>query len=143
MKKSNYAWLMMFPMILAALTSCRDKLPDTATVISGKFIDEGGKPLENVQLQYYGVNQRGFSAVSTFDLTTKTDKNGDYSFSKVAPNGTDHLEILAEQPDSMSAYEYLIYFEISGEYLPQGSPYRISKNKWGKSTIINYQIRKK
>lgn len=111
-------------------------------VVSGKFIDEGGKPLENVQLQYYRVNQRGFSAISTFDLTTKTDKNGDYSFSQIAPNGTDHLEILAEQPDSMSAYEYLIYLKFQESIFPRVRLIEFLRIKWGKFTIINYQIRK-
>lgn len=143
MNKSVGILLIIVGLIPAGVGSCTEKLPDTPTMVSGKFIDEEGKPLENVQLQYSGVDQRSFSARSTFDLTTRTDKNGNYAFSQVAPNGTDHLEILAEQPDSMSAYEYLIYFEISGEYFPQGSPYRIPKNSWGKSLNLNYQIRKK
>lgn len=143
MNKSLGTQLIIVFLVITGIGSCTQKLPDTPTVVSGKFIDEGGKSLENVQLQYSGVDQRGFSARITFDLTTRTDKNGNYAFSQVAPNGTDHLEILAEQPDSMSAYEYLIYFEISGEYFPQGSPYRIPKNSWGKSLNLNYQIRRK
>ncbi len=143
MNKSVETRFIIVFLILTGIGSCKDKLPDTPTVVSGKFIDEAGKPIGNVQLQYYGVDQLGFSARSTFDLTTSTDQDGNYSFSQIAPTGTDHVEILAQQPDSMSAYEYLIYFEVSGKYLPQGSPYRIPKNSWGKSLNLNYQVRRK
>jgi hypothetical protein len=90
----------------------KDLLPKTATVISGKVMDDKGKPIENVPLEFSGYRVSGGSIAGggikedTFKIEKSSDKNGVFEFSQVVP------EITQDTYFSMGDTFIYSYFEI-------------------------------
>ncbi|WP_025765330.1 hypothetical protein [Dyadobacter tibetensis] len=143
MKRRQLLQFLALPLFLAS--SCKEKLPDAPTIVTGKVIDENGLPLEGAGLSFYGVDNRGWSGIPTFDLTIETDKDGTYRFSSIVPKDTDDVRLFSITTSKViiDNQNYEVYLLLEGQYQPEASPYSIPRSDWGKSTILNYQFRKR
>jgi hypothetical protein len=141
MKRRQVLKFIALPLLLA--NSCKEELPEAPTIVTGQVIDENGLPLEGAGLSFYGVDNRGWSGVPTFDLTTETDKNGNYWFSYIVPKDTDDVRILSMTTSKViiDNLNYQVFVLREGQYQLESSPYFIPRSDWGKTTIINYQFR--
>ena len=129
------------------LSACKkDELPKTATVITGKVIDENNKPVEGWELMFYGSKLNGISSMSTFQEQILTDSNGMFSFSITIPPETvivrfAPLGFRFDDKLNRKNSDYLIFIEIGGKFEP-----RIKDEAYpiiGKENTYNYQIKKK
>jgi hypothetical protein len=83
------------PLVLVA---CEKAIP--ATIISGKVMDEKGKPIEDIPFTFWGYYNTGGSIVgggsqeTTFKLEKKSDKEGVISFSQAVPEKTREVYLL-------------------------------------------------
>ena len=141
MKRRQLLKFMALPLLLAS--SCKEEPPDVPTIVTGQVIDENGLPLEGAGLSFGGEDNRGFSGITTFGLTTETDKNGTFRFSYIIPKNTDDVSILPRSTQKVKYdVDYEAYIFLNGNYTQVTSPHFIPRSDWGKSTIINYQFRK-
>ncbi len=132
------------PLILSACK--KDELPKTATIITGKVIDENNKPVEGWELMFYGSKLNGISAMSTFQEQEMTDADGMFSFSLTVPQDTGSvgfapLGFRFDDKLNRKTSDYVIFIEIGGKFEP-----RIKDEAYpiiGKSNTYNYQIKKK
>ena len=76
------------------LSSCHEKLPKSATVVTGKIIDDNGAPLENVGVKLLGLANKFPSVTVTFENEVLTNKDGAFSISIVVPRKTDFVQII-------------------------------------------------
>ena len=146
MKRRNFLIALgVVPLLI--LSACKkDELPKTATVITGKVIDENNKPVEGWELLLYGIERNGTSAVDTFAEQQFTDSNGVFSFSIGVPQNTDNvtfgpLGFRFDDKLNRKNSDYLIFIEIGGKFEP-----RIKDEAYpiiGKENTYNYQIKKK
>lgn len=120
-------------------------LPSIITIVKGKVIDENNAPVEGWGFTFGGYTGN-YPPVSTFREDTKTDKDGNYSYSVGVPQTTVRLEfgpvgfINQGSLDSTKTRFYNLYFEKDGKFEPFiSSPYPIT----GESNIFNFQIKKK
>lgn len=141
MERRQLLQFLALPLLFAS--SCKEKLPAAPTTVTGKVIDENGLPLEGAGFSFGGVDNRGFSGVPTFDLTTETDKDGSCQFSYIVPRDTDEVEILPRSTQKVKYdTDYEAYIFLKGNYIQVSSPHSILRSDWGKSTVLNYQFRK-
>lgn len=143
MKRRQLLQFMALPLLFAS--SCKEKLPTAPTIVTGKVIDENGLPLEGAGLSFYGVDNRGWSGIQTFDLTTETDKDGNYWFSYIVPKNTDDVSITSRGTSKViiDNQNYQVFVLREGQFQLESSPYFIPRSDWGKTTIVNYQFRKR
>jgi hypothetical protein len=115
------------PLILGACK--KDLLPKTATIITGKILDEKGKPIENVPLKLDGYHFSEGSIAggvgtreNTFKFEKNSDKNGFFEFSQVFPEKTAISYLLIGDLSTSSFFEiqvkkngvkFSIYTEIT------------------------------
>ena len=130
------------PALLAA--SCKEKLPSTPTIVTGKIIDENGLPSEGAGLRLTGRNIKGYGGYSTFSITIESDKDGLYRLSQFVPKDTNEMSILpyttSKVPISVGFGGYLSYIFLKGKYTEIGAPYNIPRSEWGKTITLNYQF---
>lgn len=131
------------PLLLAS--SCKEKFPSIPTIVTGRVVDENDIPVERVRLQLDGIKRTGVSATTTFSITADTDEDGIYTLSQIVPKETDKVAILMdagflEEPNG--SYGYIPYIQIDGVYESVAVPHRIPASNYGKTTTINYQLRK-
>lgn len=146
MKRRNFliALGIVPPLILSACK--KDELPKTATVITGKVIDENNKPVEGWEFMFYGSRLNGISGMSTFQEQILTDSNGMFSFSITIPPETVTVRFAPlgfrfDDKLNRKNPDYLIFIEIGGKFEP-----RIKDEAYpiiGKENTYNYQIKKK
>ena len=133
----------LIPSALLAV-ACKEKLPTTPTIVTGKIIDENGLPLEGAGLRLTGVRDQGYSPVPIFSITVETDKDGIYKLSRLLPKETDQLSILPNPTDrvpvNVGFADYVTYIFLDGHYGQLGAPYFIPRSEWGKTTTLNYQF---
>ena len=125
------------------LVACKDKLPSTPTIVTGKIIDQDGNPLEGAGLRLSGTNWKGFTPVPTFpSVTTESDKDGNYKLSQLIPKDTEVVSILSMSTDKVPVGNqgYVPYISRNNSYVPESAPLDISSENWGKTTILNYQF---
>ncbi|PWJ59666.1 hypothetical protein CLV98_102500 [Dyadobacter jejuensis] len=129
------------PTLLIA-ASCKEKLPTSPTIVTGKIIDENGLPLEGAGLGLSGINWEGFNPIPTFTMTTESDKEGNYKFSQVVPKDTEVVNILPRSTDKVPIGNqgYAHYIILNGSYKQLGAPYDIPRSQWGKTITLNYQF---
>ena len=141
MKRRQLLQFMALPLFLAG--ACKEELPHVPTIVTGQVIDENGLPLEGAGLRLTGADNRGWSGVPTFSLTTETDKNGTYRFSYVVPKDTDDVSIASRTTSKViiDNLNYQVFVLRGGQYQLESNPYFIPRSDWGKTTIINYQFR--
>ncbi len=127
---------------IAVLVSCKDSLPSTPTIVTGRIIDENGDPLEGAGLRLSGSNLKGFSGYDTFSITAESDRNGMYQLSQVAPEDTKQISIASRSTSQIKIdnQHYRVYVFTDGQYHLETSPYDIPRSAWGKTTTINYQF---
>lgn len=132
------------PLVLSACK--KDELPKTATVITGKVIDENNMPVEGWELLFYGIERKGISGVDTFAEQKFTDSNGVFSFSITIPSDTVNvrfgpLGFRFDDKLNRKNPDYLIFIEVGGKFeariKDEASPVI------GKENTYNYQIKKK
>ncbi|MCE6987456.1 hypothetical protein [Dyadobacter sp. CY323] len=128
--------------LITVLVSCKDRLPSTPTIVTGRIIDENGDPLEGAGLRLSGSNLKGFSGYDTFSITAESDRNGMYQLSQVAPEDTEQISIASRSTSQIKIdnQHYKVYVFADGQYHLSASPYDISRSAWGKTTTINYQF---
>ncbi len=129
------------PALLAA--SCKEKLPSTPTIVTGKIIDENGLPLEGAGLRLTGRNIKGITAgYATFSIYVESDKEGMYRLSQLVPKETNEISILpystTKVPIGNQGYAHYIF--LNGHYTQLGAPYDIARSDWGETTYLNYQF---
>ncbi len=129
------------------LAACKDKLPSTPTVVKGKIIDENGKPLEGAGLRLSGTDVKGFAGAETFSITAESDKDGGYKLSQLIPKNTDRISILPMHTDkvplNIGVGDFVSYQLKNSIYDKVTAPHDIPRSSWGKTTIINYQFKKR
>jgi hypothetical protein len=141
MKRRQVLKVIALPLLLAS--SCKEELPDVPTLVTGQVIDENGQPLEGAGLRLTGVDNRGWSGVPTFSITTETDSDGAYRFSQVVPKNSDDVRIIPESNQKVNFNaDYDAFILIQGSYTQVTSPHFIPRSDWGKTTILNYQFKK-
>jgi len=132
------------PLVLSACK--KDELPKTATVITGKVIDENNMPVEGWELLFYGIERKGISGADTFAEQKFTDSNGVFSFSITIPSDTVNvrfgpLGFRFDDKLNRKNPDYLIFIEVGGKFeariKDEASPVI------GKENTYNYQIKKK
>lgn len=130
------------PALLAA--SCKEKLPSTPTIVTGRIIDENGLPLEGAGLRLTGRKLEGYSGVQTFSITIESDKYGMYQLPKLVPKDTDQMSILPYSTNKVPLDQgfggFHHYIFLNGKYSELGAPYSIPRSEWGKTITLNYQF---
>lgn len=131
------------PTLLAA--SCKEKLPTSPTIVTGKIIDENGAPLEGAGLRLSGFNVKGYTGgYNTFSITIESDKNGLYKLSQLVPENTNQMSILPYSTNKIPLDQgfggYHDYIFLNNKYSGLGAPYEIPRSDWGKTIILNYQF---
>ena len=124
------------------VVACKEKLPSTPTIVTGKIIDENGLPLEGAGLDMAGIKWKGFTPIPTSGVTTESDKDGIYRMSLVVPEGTGDLSILPYSTNKVPIGNqgYAHYIFLNGHYTQLGAPHEIPRSDWGKTTKHNYQF---
>ena len=129
------------------LAACKDTLPSTPTIVKGKIIDENGLPLEGAGLGLSGINWEGFNPFPTFTIVTESDKEGNYKFSQLIPKDTEVVNILPRSTDkiplNIGVGDFVSYQLKNNIYDKVTAPHDIPRSEWGKTTIINYQFKKR
>lgn len=132
------------PPTLLIAASCKEKLPSTPTIVTGKIIDENGLPLEGAGLRLSGTDVKGFAGAETFSITAESDKDGNYKLSQLIPKDTDRIGILSMSTDKVPKDQgfggYHPYIFLNGKYIELGAPYDIPRSDWGKTITLNYQF---
>lgn len=129
--------LRLLGLLPAWLAGCKSKFPSSPTVVMGKVVDETGTPAEGIELTLSGIKKKGVSPIPTFDERTKTDSDGNYKLSHVVTSGTDFIEF-----NLPPALKYIPYIDYDGRYEILSSPLTILPKEYGKTKIVNLQIRK-
>ncbi|PWJ59670.1 hypothetical protein CLV98_102504 [Dyadobacter jejuensis] len=130
------------PTLLIA-ASCKEKLPTSPTIVTGKIIDEKGLPLEGAGLRLSGTNWKGFTPVPTFlSVTAESDKDGNYKLSQLIPKDTEVVSILSMATDKVPTGNqgYVPYVSRNNSFVPETAPVDIARENWGKTTTLNYQF---
>ncbi len=127
--------------------ACKDNEKFTLpTIVIGKVTYEYGSPVEGVKLRFSGKKQRNLTNILlVFEETVYTDAAGQYSASHVVPKECDFVEIVTEEgslDEPLSTYGYDIYLFVDGVYKMQTSAYMIPYSSYGKTTTLDYQLRK-
>ncbi len=132
------------PPALLIAASCKEKLPTSPTIVTGKIIDENGLPLEGAGLRLSGTDVKGFAGTTTFSITTESDKDGNYKLSQIIPKNTDHISILSMSTDRVPKDQgfggYHPYVSRNSSFVPESAPRDIARENWGKTSTLNYQF---
>jgi hypothetical protein len=104
-------------------------------------VDESGKPLEGVTLDLYGLKKTGVTSVTaTFGVVSETNADGEYTLSSVVPRSTDFVEFSTSS--EVDSVQYNIYIDYGGRFdIFRGGS--ILRKDYGKTTIVNFQFRKR
>ncbi|WP_149240747.1 hypothetical protein [Dyadobacter sp. 32] len=133
------------PALLAA--SCKEKLPSTPTIVTGKIIDENGLPLEGAGLRLSGTDVKGFAGAETFSITAESDKDGNYKLSQLIPKDTDRIGILPRSTDkvplNIGIGDFVSYQLKNSSYDKVTAPHDIPSSEWGKTVTLHYQFKKR
>ncbi|PWJ59668.1 hypothetical protein CLV98_102502 [Dyadobacter jejuensis] len=129
------------PTLLIA-ASCKEKLPTSPTIVTGKIIDENGLPLEGAGLRLSGTDVKGFAGAETFSITTESDKDGNYKLSQIIPKNTDRISILSRPTDKVPTGNqgYAPHISRNNSFVLETAPRDIARENWGKTTTLNYQF---
>jgi hypothetical protein len=138
-------FLGLAPPALLIGSSCQQKSPSSLTIITGTVIDGSGLPLPGAGLMLVGKKYKGNTPVPTFlAVTTESDNQGVYKFSKLIPKDTGTLTLLPYSTPKVSLDEglggYKHYIFLNGKYVELGSTYSIPQSDWGKTITLNYQF---
>lgn len=136
MKRQQFwLWLLLLPPLLH---SCEKKYPDAPTIVTGKIVDENDKPMEGVDFSIEGVRLKGINPIPTFDVKTKSDKNGVYFLSQVIPKPTMTVTV--------SPYLYVGNVNHTKNNVGSASTTGIvgvSQSEWGKTILVDFKLIKK
>ncbi|MDQ6482137.1 carboxypeptidase-like regulatory domain-containing protein [Dyadobacter sp. LHD-138] len=126
------------------VASCKEKLPATPTIVTGRVVDQNNVPLEGARIIMIGAERAGLSGFEKFSVFSDTDQQGNYTLSQILPKGTDYVIVQSESTSKVSIDEgnYIPYFEINGNYVLESSSYILSGSNFDKKTILNFQYRK-
>lgn len=125
----------LFPVWCAA--ACKSGLPSAPTVVEGNVVDENGVPVEDVELTLSGIKRKGVSPIPTFDERTKTDSDGSFELSHVVTSDTDFVVF-----EIATGTKYIPYINLDGQYEVLSSSLIILPREYGKTKIVNLQVRK-
>ncbi len=131
------------PAGLLIASSCKEKLPSTPTIVTGKIIDENGLPLEGAGLRLTGRNIEGITGgYATFSIYMESDKEGRYKLTQLLPKDTDEVTIASMSTSKIIVdnQNYEVYILEGTIYYLETSPYNIPRTSWGKATTLNYQF---
>ncbi|WP_025761420.1 carboxypeptidase-like regulatory domain-containing protein [Dyadobacter tibetensis] len=140
MKRRQLLQFLALPLFLVG--SCKEKLPTSPTIVTGKIIDEKGLPLEGAGLRLSGTDVKGFAGTTTFSITTESDKDGNYKLSQIIPKNTDHISILSRPTDKVPTGNqgYAPHISRNNSFVLETAPRDIARENWGKTTTLNYQF---
>ncbi len=133
------------PALLAA--SCKEKLPSTPTIVTGKVIDENGLPLAEAGLDLAGIKWDFVTPTTTKGVTKESDKDGFYELSLIVPEGTDELSLAPystkKVPLNIGVGDFVAYLYIDQVSTKMTAPYTIPRSDWGKTTTLNFQFKRR
>ncbi len=130
-----WLWLLLLPPLLQC---CEKKYPNAETIIQGKIVDENDKPMEGVNFSFYGLQNPFKSSTFTFNLITKTNKNGEFTFSQVIPNGT----VSADLSFSGFGLPYQGYILKDSKFVLYDPSLVFAYVTIGKTNNLKFQIKK-
>jgi hypothetical protein len=124
------------------IAACKDPYPSAPTTVTGRIVDESGKPLEGVVLGLTGLDKIGVaSGVPTFSVVSETNADGEYTLSYVVPRATDFVEF-STSSNAVDGVFYRAFIDYGDRYdLYRGVS--IPRKDYGKTTIVNFQFRKR
>jgi hypothetical protein len=136
----NRRLLLLLTFLPFLFYSCKKKIPEIPTIITGKIVDENDKPIEGVLFYFGGGYRSGTNHLNSFSQQIKSDKNGIYAFTQIIPTKTQFVDFLSEYTTHPPA-GYTFNLEIDNLILPIKEP--ISKKPplliSGKSISIVYE----
>lgn len=135
-------YLLSFSLILI---SCEQKLPNVTTIVTGKVVDEQGKPVEGVVFQLNGLKKKGISPIPTFDAYSTTDSTGRFEIAHLITKETEQVYL---DPASSTLYDlqrdYIFFYVLDdGSTSRVTASLRIPSDRYGKTTTVNYLMRKR
>lgn len=142
MKRRSFIWYLGILPSLFFVFSCKKyKFPTTPTVIKGKVIDQDGLPVKGLDFVFGGTE--GIPGKVTFSSNTFTDSEGNFSFSQIIPKETDQASITPIGSEYNLSYSYsLFYLSDDGSFKRVTDPHYIGRGDYGKTTVVDYQLRK-
>jgi len=144
MKRREVLTLLAPALLLGA---CKESEKFTLpTIVTGKVTYEDGSPVEGAELRFSGLKRHSLTNISlVFEETVYTDASGKYSASHVIPKERDFVEIKMSEgsfDEPTPAYGYDVYLLVDGVYR-RGLTYMIPYGNYGKTTTVDYELRKK
>lgn len=129
---------------VAALAGCKEKLPSTPTIVTGKIVDENNQPMSGIIFELYGIDQTGIlKRHETFNIKSESDKDGKYEVSVLIPNTTNQVTFRISAMNPLRIFNNYQTFYLNGLiYEPFQDDVEIQREKYGKTTTINFQLRK-
>lgn len=129
---------------IVALAGCKEKLPSTPTIVTGKIVDENNQPMSGIIFELYGIDQTGIlKQRETFNIKSESDKDGKYEVSVLIPNTTNWVTFRISPMNTLRIFNNYQTFYLNGLiYEPFQDKVEIQREKYGKTTTINFQLRK-